>query len=245
MLSWMARQIGGHPPIGRRDVMARLHLEGQWDAARARADADAKLRALAEREAIVPSQDMLQRAVDDYRDRRGLHSKDETASWLAEAGLRLNQLVEFVRRRLQYDVMLAAIPTSALRTWFEEHRQDYDAALLSVCSFGSESDAWIARTAAEQSPEAFHDLTWSRPQADPNLPLGGALGWRLRRQLPPGIASRVFDESGDGLVGPILGGSTFYVYRVWERRPASWTPAVELQCRQDYLADQIRSVSLP
>jgi hypothetical protein len=109
-------------------------------------------------------------------------------------------------------------------------------------SFTNESDAWLARKIAEESLEAFHELAWSRPQVDPRLPLGGALGWRLRRQLPATVASRAFDN-GEYLVGPILGGSIFYLYRVWERRPAELTPAVEAQCRSDYLADRINSLS--
>ena len=87
----------------------------------------------------------------------------------------------------------------------------------------------------ESGSATFHDLAWSRPQADPELPLGGALGWRIRRHLSADLASHIFEEEPKDLVGPILAGSTFYLYRVWERRTASLTPALEALCRWDYL----------
>lgn len=240
MISWLERK-NTIVPVRPADVLARLHLEGQWAAARTRAEADAKLRALAEREGIVPPPDAVQRAVDDHRDRLGLRSRQETLDWMKRAGLRLTQLVEFVRIQVQSQALLAATPAAAVREWFDEHGGDYDAVLLSVISFTNESDAWLARTAAEQSPEAFHDVAWSRSQADPRLPLGGALGWRLRSQLPPTLASQIFAE-GDGLIGPVVGGSLFYLYRVWARRTASLTPAVEAQCRRDYVADRLKTL---
>jgi hypothetical protein len=160
----------------------------------------------------------------------------------------MSQLVDYVRTRLEEHILLVGTSSADVAKWFDAHRADYDAALLSAMSFLNETDAWLARTAVESGTESFQDLAWSLPQADPQLPLGGALGWHLRRELSADLAGRVFGEAHDELVGPLLVGSTFHLYRVWERRAAALTPAMESLCRKDYVAHratQARSTVQP
>ena len=219
------------------EVFARLYLDGGWAAAQTRALADTAIAGLAAAEKMTISRDALQHAVDKYRDARGLHSRKDLTAWLAAADLQQSDIVDYCRTELQREALLAAIPMSAVREWFEQHHAGYDAALLSVMSFEMEEDAWIARAAAMAAPEDFDELAWSRPQTDSALPMGGVLGWRFRRDLPSGVAAAVFD--GNGVVGPLLVEGYFLVYRVWRIHTAALTPVVEATCRADHLAARI------
>ena len=49
--------------------------------------------------------------------------------------------------------------------------------------------------------------------------------------------------SASEVAGPVLRGAVFCVYRVWRRRSARWSQAVEALCRKDCLAARLDSVT--
>ena len=158
------------------DVAKRLKLDGSWVSAGVRLSNDARIAVLAHQEDIVVSEDALQEAVDGYRHRRGLHTRETTLDWLEASQLTLEDLTDFCRLRIQRDALLAAIPTTRIRGWFEEHRSDYDAALLSVLSYAAEAEAWLARTAVAESAAAFDDLVWGATTGGPIPARGRTVG---------------------------------------------------------------------
>lgn len=221
-------------------TLARLHLDGSWASAEAEVSNDISAAALAEREGIRVPREALQAEVDDYRAYRGLLEERATLRWLKSAGVDRKALVAYCRARVQRQLLLAALSAAAVREWFDQHRVDYEAALLSVMSFESESEALQLRTATLGAPHAFDDFAWTRLQADPALPASGALGWRLRRDLPAPVAAAVFAKDAGLVAGPVRYAGSFRLYRIWRRREAELTTAIEAECRADCLAARLR-----
>ncbi len=220
-------------------VAARLLLNGTWESARLRVEEDRALAALAARDGVVIGRDDVQAAVDDYRLRLGLQSKEQTEAWLSDFGLEAAHLTAHCLTLLQRDALLAAVSSGEVREWFEERRGDYDAALLSAISVTSEVQAWVVQASALASPGEFDDLAWECVQADDALPAGGALGWQFRSNLDPAVAAAVFADGSGVVAGPLLVGGVFYVYRVWCRRPAALTRTIAAECRRACLAGRV------
>ena len=165
-----------------------------------------------------------------------------TRHWLEGHGLEARQLAVHCRRELEREALVVAIPASQVEAWFDSRCADYDAALLSVIAVATEPEAWLVHAAAQAEPAEFDDLAWSRIQADAMAPAGGALGWRLRGELPEEVASAVFAAEASDVLAPLVTGGGFHIYRVWRRRPAELTDAIDARCRRDLFAQRVNSL---
>jgi hypothetical protein len=195
-----------------------------------------RIEALASRAGIAVPSEAIERAAAAFGPQREPEPVAVAEAWVGALSASPAALARWSRVRLVREALLAALSSEDVARWFARRRADYDAALLSVLTLATEADAWLARTAAERDPDGFDDLAWSRTQADPTMPPGGALGWRLRRDLPAIVAEAVFGAARTGLTDPVLSDGVFQVHRVWRVRPARRTAVVEAACRADLLA---------
>ena len=204
LLSYIVRQMGVADNLSFFDGFARREL----------------IRQLARREGICAAQEDIQRKVDEWRYQHRLERVEDTEAWLAQRGITLQDVAEDAEvRRLEY-LLSEKIAKGQVEPYFAQHTLAFDEA--EICwifhtnkGVIDEIDLQIREDGAD-----FYAMARRFSQDARTRSGSGFLGRVRRKQLPKGIAARVFAASPGEIFGPEKVSGGFALYLVQQIYPA-------------------------
>jgi len=171
------------------------------------------IRQLAQREGVMATQEDLQRKVDEWRYQHRLERVEDTEDWLTQRGVTLQDVADDAEtRRLEY-LLSVQVTEGEIEPYFANHRLDFDAA--DVCWIFVRDEGAVEEIGLQICEEEadFYAMARQYSEDETTRPAGGYLGRLRRKQLPKGIAARVFAAEVGDVVGPekVSGGYALYV----------------------------------
>ena len=177
------------------------------------------IRQLARREGVCAAPEDIQRKVNDWRYQHRLERVEDTEAYLAKRGITLQDVAEDAEvRRLEY-LLSEKIAEGQVESYFAQHTLEFDEA--EIC--------WIFHTDKDLIDEVdlqireegadFHAMARRFSQDAHTRSGSGFLGRVRRKQLPKGIAARVFAASIGEIFGPEKVSKGFALYLLQELYP--------------------------
>ena len=190
------------------------------------------IRQLARREGVCAAQEDIQRKVDDWRYQHRLEEVKDTEAYLAKWGITLQDVAEDAEvRRLEY-LLSEKIAEGQTEPYFAQHTLEFDEA--EVCwifhtdqGVIDEVDLQIKEDGAD-----FYAMARRFSQDVRTRSGSGFLGRIRRKQLPKGIAARVFAASPGEIFGPEKVSGGFGLYLLQERYPATLNEQITKEIRK-------------
>ena len=221
LLSHVLRQMGVADNLRFFDGFARREL----------------IRQLARREGVCATHEDIQRKVDEWRYQHHLERVVDTEAWLAKRGITLRDVAEDAEvRQLEY-LLSEKIARGQVELYFAQHTLKFDEA--EICwifhtdkGVIEEVDLQIREDGAD-----FYAMARRFSQDAHTRPGSGFLGRVRRKQLPKGIAARVFAASSGEIFGPEKVSKGFALYLLQERHPATLNKRTKKEIRK-YLFNQ-------
>ncbi len=216
LLSHVVRQMGVADNLRFFDGFARREL----------------IRQLARREGVCVAQEDIQRRVDEWRYQHRLEQVEDTEVYLAKRGITLQDVAEDAEvRRLEF-LLSEKIAEGQVESYFAQHTLEFDEA--EIC--------WIFHTAKDVIDEVdlqiredgadFYAMARRFSQDAHTRPGSGFLGRVRRKQLPKGIAARVFAASIGEVFGPEKISKGFALYLVQQLYPATLNEQIKKEIRK-------------
>ena len=179
------------------------------------------IRQLALREGVCAAQEDIQRKVNDWRYQHRLEEVEDTEAYLAKRGITLQDVAEDAEvRRLEY-LLSEKIAEGQVESYFAQHALAFDE--VEICwifhtdkGVIDEVDLHIREEGAD-----FYAMARRFSQDAHTRPGSGFFGRVRRKQLPKGIAARVFAALPGEILGPEKVSKGFALYLVQERYPAT------------------------
>ena len=186
LLSHVVRQLGVADNLRFFDGFARREL----------------IRQLALREGVCAAREDIQQKVDEWRYQHRLEEVEDTEAYLAQRGITLQDVAEEAEmRRLEY-LLSKKVAEGQAESYFAQHTLEFDEA--EICwifhtdkGVIDEVDLQIREDGAD-----FYAMAREFSQDAGTRPGSGFLGRVRRKQLPKGIAARVFAASPGKIFGP-------------------------------------------
>ena len=215
-LRHVVRQMGVADNLRFFDVFARREL----------------IRQLARREGVCATREDIQRKVDEWRYQHRLERVEDTEAYLAKRGITLQDVTEDAEvRQLEY-LLSEKIAKGQVEPYFAQHTLEFDEA--EICwifhtdkGVIDEVDLQILEDGAD-----FYAMARRFSQDLRTRSSSGFLGRVRRKQLPKGIAARVFAASPGEILGPEKVSKGFALYLVQERYPATLSERTKKEIRK-------------
>lgn len=205
----------GETEISLDEVMeaARLHRDRRFVEL---AVADRLVRADAEQAGLDVSDEELQRAADALRRKMRLFTKDDTARWLTENDMSVEDLEALVELDLLRAKLAGRIAQSDIDAHFEANRAAYDRVSLSRLLVGSAELAEELLLQIEEDEADFRLLAMQHG-VDPISRFGaGYLGALTISQVQPQpLQAAVAGALTGEVVGPVPVGESFALAKIW------------------------------
>ena len=190
------------------------------------------IRQLALREGVCAVPEDIQRKVNDWRYQHRLERVEDTEAWLAQRGITLQDVAEDAEvRRLEY-LLSEKIAEGQIEPYFAQHTLEFDEA--EVCwifhtdeGVIDEIDLQIREDGAD-----FYAMARRFSQDVRTRSGSGFLGRVRRKQLPKGIAARVFAASIGDILGPEKVSKGFALYLVQQLYPATLDERIKKEIRK-------------
>ena len=190
------------------------------------------IRQLAVREGLCATREDIQRKVDDWRYQHRLERVEDTEAWIAQQGITLQDVAEDAEvNRLEY-LLSEKISEGQVEPYFAQHTLEFDEA--EICwifhtdkGVIDEVDLQIREDGAD-----FYAMAREFSQDAHTRPSSGFLGRVRRKQLPKGIAARVFAASPGELFGPEKVSGGFALYLVQQLYPSKLDEQIEKEIRK-------------
>ena len=178
------------------------------------------IRQLARREGVCAVREDIQRRVDEWRYKHRLERVEDTEAYLAKQGITLQDVTEDAEvRQLEY-LLSEKIAGGQVESYFAQHALAFDEAEICWIFHADkdvidEVDLQIREDGAD-----FYAMARRFSQDTRTRPGSGFWGRVRRKQLPKGIAARVFAASIGEILGPEKVSKGFALYLLQERYPA-------------------------
>ena len=190
------------------------------------------IRQLARREGVCAAREDVQRKVDEWRYQHRLEEVEDTEAYLAKRGITLQDVAEDAEvRRLEY-LLSEKIAEGQVEPYFAQHTLEFDEA--EICwifhtdqGVIDEVDLQIREDGAD-----FYAMARRFSQDVRTRSGSGFLGRVRRKQLPKGIAARVFAASSGEIFGPEKVSGGFGLYLLQERYPATLNEQITKEIRK-------------
>ena len=190
------------------------------------------IRQLARREGVCAAREDVQRKVDEWRYQHRLEEVEDTEAYLAKRGITLQDVAEDAEvKRLEY-LLSEKIAEGQVEPYFAQHTLEFDEA--EICwifhtdqGVIDEVDLQIREDGAD-----FYAMARRFSQDVRTRSGSGFLGRIRRKQLPKGIAARVFAASPGEIFGPEKVSGGFGLYLLQERYPATLNEQITKEIRK-------------
>ncbi len=216
LLSHVARQMGVADNLRFFDEFARREL----------------IRQLARREGVCAEQEDIQGKVDEWRYQHHLERVEDTEAYLAKRGIALQDVSEDAEvRRLEY-LLSEKIAGGQIESYFAQHTLEFDEA--EICWIFHTDKGVIDEVALQIREDGadFYAMARRFSQDTRTRSGSGFLGRVRRKQLPKGIAARVFAASPGELFGPEKVSGGFALYLLQELYPATLDERIAKEIRK-------------
>lgn len=154
----------------------------------------------------------LQTAVNAFRKTRGLLTRDDMTTWLANNGLTLDDVELHVTSALQREALEASLANEDLLEYAEAQQGALDCVRFSLIESAS-AQAAQANLDEIAGGASFEDVARSKSTDGSSGPLGGQLEWFARRELPKPFVAPLFDGEPGSISGPICHLARWYLIR--------------------------------
>ena len=216
LLHDVVRQMGVADNLRFFDVFARREL----------------IRQLALREGVCAAREDIQRRVDEWRYKHRLERVEDTEAYLAKRGITLQDVAEDAEvRQLEY-LLSEKIAEGQVESYFAQHTLAFDEA--EICwifhtdkGVIDEVDLQIREDGAD-----FYAMARRFSQDAHTRSGSGFLGRVRRKQLPKGIAARVFAASIGEVLRPEKVSKGFALYLVQQLYPATLDERIKKEIRK-------------
>ena len=195
------------------------------------------IRQLARREGVCATHEDIQRKVDEWRYQHRLEQVEDTEAYLAKRGIALQDVAEDAEvRRLEY-LLSEKIAEGQIESYFAQHTLAFDEA--EICWIFHTDKGVIDEVALQIREDGadFYAMARRFSQDARTRSGSGFLGRVRRKQLPKGIAARVFAASPGELFGPEKVSGGFALYLLQELYPATLDERIAKEIRK-YLFNQ-------
>ena len=190
------------------------------------------IRQLARREGVCAAREDIQRKVDEWRYQHRLERVEDTEVYLAQRGITLQDVTEDAEvRQLEY-LLSEKIAEGQVEPYFAQHMLEFDEA--EICwifhtdkGVIDEIDLQIREDGAD-----FYAMAREFSQDARTRSGSGFLGRVRRKQLPKGIAARVFAASSGEIFGPEKVSRGFALYLLQELYPATLNKRIKKEIRK-------------
>ena len=190
------------------------------------------IRQLARREGICAAHEDIQRKVDDWRYQHRLEQVKDTEAYLAKRGIVLQDVTEDAEvRQLEY-LLSEKIAKGQVESYFAQHTLAFDEA--EICWIFHTDKGVIDEVALQIREDGadFYAMARRFSQDARTRSGSGFLGRVRRKQLPKGIAARVFAASIGEIVGPEKVSGGFALYLLQECYPAMLNERIKKEIRK-------------
>ena len=191
------------------------------------------IRQLALSEGVCAAQEDIQRKVDEWRYQHHLERVEDTETFLAKRGIALQDVAEDAEmRRLEY-LLSEKIAERQIESYFAQHILEFDEA--EICWIFHVDKGVIDEVALQIREDGADFYAMARRfSQDARMRSGsGFLGRVRRKQLPKGIAARVFAASPGEILGPEKVSGGFALYLLQEHYPATLNERTKTEIRKD------------
>lgn len=190
------------------------------------------VRQLAERDKIEVAPEDLQSKVDEWRYQRRLERVEDTEAFLTKRGITLQDVAENIAvKRLEY-LLSVQVSDGKIESYFVQNKLDFDAAdvcWIFVRDAGVAEELFLQITEEEAD---FYGLARRCSEDETTRPASGFLGRLRRKQLPKGIASRLFALKVGSVIGPEKVSGGYALYLLQDFYPAELNAGVQKEIRK-------------
>ena len=190
------------------------------------------IRQLARREGVCAAREDIQRKVDDWRYQHRLERVEDTEAYLAKRGLTLQDVAEDAEvRRLEY-LLSEKIAEGQIEPFFAQHTLEFDEAEICWIFHADQGVIDEVDLQIREDGADFYAMARRFSQDVRTRSGSGFLGRVRRKQLPKGIAARVFAASPGEILGPEKVSRGFALYLVQECYPATLNEQIKKEIRK-------------
>lgn len=219
-----------------------LRLTGAWEEAATEVEYLDAVCALAQQDGVTVTDEELQETVDALREELGLSSVSDTLTWLAEAGLDLEDMEREAEARVLEDKLCDQLDPREVEDEFQNQRIRFDSVRLRVFVVDDQASG---RMLVRQLQDA-HGVFASDDALERCTERRVEWGWYFREELPEQAAAHIFRAMPGEVIGPIqVGEGKHALYYVEEFGPAILEADVERQIRKEMVAARTRMLLNP
>ena len=216
LLSLVVRQMGVADNLRFFDGFARREL----------------IRQLARRKGVCAAREDIQRRVDEWRYQHRLERVEDTEAYLAKRGITLQDVAEDAEvRQLEY-LLSEKIAGGQVEPYFAQHTLEFDEAEICWIFHADQGVIDEVDLQIREDGADFYAMARRFSQDVRTRPGSGFLGRVRRKQLPKGIAARVFAASSGEIFGPEKVSKGFALYLLQERYPATLNGRTKKEIRK-------------
>ena len=202
------------------DVAKALRINGAWRRGLREFVRREVAFSLAQEAGISVSDEELQQNIDAWRKAHGLHDAASTHQFLTANGLALEDLERDREGFILAHKLRESVDQGTVQKHFEEHKQAYEQARLSVIDVETEAMAAELMQQVEEGEASFEQLARNHSLDRASRMNNGYVGWRARGRLPETDSAKIFAAGGGALAGPFPTQKGFRIYRVEETQAA-------------------------
>ncbi|MBA2962070.1 MULTISPECIES: peptidylprolyl isomerase [Ramlibacter] len=227
--------------ISDAELLQTLKLTGQFQQLVEQFTSDRITVLAARKQGLRVSDEEIQERADQFRRVRGLHRASDTNKYLDARGIGLEEFQAFITDSLYREKMMERVCSDeAVRGFFKLNSPRFDSIEVSHIVVDSEGKAKEVVSVLRDDPDSFEEMAREHSIAD-TRERGGLIGKVLRGALRGEVEAKVFNAAAGEVLGPFASsdGTTFEVFRVNTKHPASLdddtATEVRRQLRQDWL----------
>lgn len=227
-----------------------LKLEGKLDSLLEKTVIDKLLVHAAKRSGIEVRVDEVQERVDQFRRINNLHRAQDTIEYLANVGLSVDELEQFIVEIISREKMRESITNDAAVDYFyRNHYPSFERVGLSHITLDSMETAREIVAILKEEPDSFPGLARQHSLARDTREQGGYLGKIPRGVLPHEIEVKIFNAEAGSVLGPfeVEGQRKIEIFRLTEkyvpRMDEKTIAEIKQKLFRKWLADQIDSAS--
>ncbi len=227
----------------RRNRVERvLRLMGAWDEAAAQIEHHDAIRHAARHDGVTVANATLQQAVEAFRADLGLTNVSDTLTWLAEAGLSLEDVEAELDAHVLEDILCDRLSLREIEDGFQKVRIRFDLVLLRVFVVADQESGQGLATRLRDA----HDSPHRQELLEYCVGQRMEWGWYFREELPERAATQVFKALPGAVIGPIeIGEGRHALYGIEAFRPASLDAEIEARIRKEMVTERAREIMNP
>lgn len=226
------------------ELIRTLVLNGQFSSVIREPIRRKEVRKKAEELGISVNNGDLQETADQYRERVGLHSSDQTFRFLERYGLEVEDLESYCETSLlEEQVKRHLAGQEDIEEYFVNNRAEFNRVRISIIDVEKEGMAREMKHQVENDDARFHQLAREHSIDENTRYDGGHMGWLRRNDLEAGLRKKVFNADAGSVLGPIEGPDGYRLLLVEETRSAELTDDVKEEIMEQIFWDWLESTA--